>query len=100
MVIVAGFIDVDPDQRERFLAEKQDGIAESRAEDGCIEYVFSADSSDPGRIRIFERWESAEALGTHLAALAAAPAEADPVARARVELLRYHVASVDPLIVS
>ena len=30
----------------------------SRAEAGCLEYTFSADPLEPGRVVLFERWES------------------------------------------
>jgi hypothetical protein len=35
MVIVAGSIELDPDQREAFLAGRLDGMRTSRAEPGC-----------------------------------------------------------------
>jgi quinol monooxygenase YgiN len=41
----------------------------SRAEDGCLEYTFAADPLEPGRVILFERWESQAALDAHLAAL-------------------------------
>ena len=39
----------------------------SRAEAGCIEYVFTTPLEDPTTIRIFEQWRSAEALKAHFA---------------------------------
>src|SRR5438045_8021275 len=72
-VIVAGHIDVEPGRRDEFLAGRQEAIQKSRAEAGCIEYVFSADSSDPGRVRMFERWESIEAMRARIAGMAAEP---------------------------
>ena len=38
---------------------------ETRKEPGCLTYAFSRDISNPNVLRIFERWESAEALATH-----------------------------------
>jgi quinol monooxygenase YgiN len=37
----------------------------SRAEDGCIEYVYSQDLMDPGLIHVFEVWRDEEALHGH-----------------------------------
>ena len=37
----------------------------SRAEAGCIEYVFATEISDPTSIRIVEHWASIDALKTH-----------------------------------
>ena len=41
----------------------------SRGEDGCLEYTFAADPLEPGRVVLFERWESQAALDVHLAAI-------------------------------
>ena len=40
-------------------------VAASRAEDGCIDYTFAQDLSDPDVLIIYERWESQEALAAH-----------------------------------
>jgi quinol monooxygenase YgiN len=77
MVIVSGFFMLDPAHRDAFVAGRHDGMRTSRAEPGCLEYTFSADPLDPGRVLLFERWESQEALNAHLA-LAASRPQASP----------------------
>ena len=69
----------------------------SRAEPGCIHYVFSADPIDAGRIYLFERWESKEALAAHLAAMQATgrPPAGVPVLSA--EVLQYEIGAVGPV---
>jgi len=37
----------------------------SRAEPGCIEYVFSTELNNPTNIRIIEHWKDIEALKKH-----------------------------------
>lgn len=37
----------------------------SRAEDGCIEYVYSQDLADPHLIHVFEVWRDEAALHGH-----------------------------------
>ena len=37
----------------------------SRAEPGCIEYVFATEISNPNNIRIVEHWKDLDALKTH-----------------------------------
>src|ERR1700756_4864949 len=74
MVIVAGTIELDPDQREAFLAGKIDGMRTSRAEPGCLEYTLSADPTNPGRVMLFERWARQADLDAHLTAARARPA--------------------------
>lgn len=76
MVIVAGVFTMDPGQREAFLDGRQALMAHSRAEQGCLEYTFSADPLAPGRVVLFEKWESQEDLDTHLAGLSGASAPA------------------------
>jgi len=39
----------------------------SRAETGCIEYVFSTELNDPTSIRIIEHWKDLDSLKTHFA---------------------------------
>ncbi len=69
----------------------------SRSEPGCITYVFSADPIEPGRVHLFERWESKEALAAHLAAMRAAPRPADAVPILEAEVKQYEIAAVGPV---
>lgn len=98
MVIVGGVFEVDPAQRDRFLAGRIEGMRRSRGEPGCIEYTFSADPLDPGRVVLFERWESQDHLDAHLAAMASAPPPSgDQVAPTSVSIVIYDVAGSRPL---
>ncbi|MFE7416856.1 putative quinol monooxygenase [Rhodococcus sp. NPDC057529] len=62
MVIVAGHITVEPDQREAYLAGCVSVVEQARGAAGCLDFAISADLIDPGRINIFERWESQAAV--------------------------------------
>jgi quinol monooxygenase YgiN len=73
VLIVAGEFEVDPAQRDAFLAGRLDAIRRSRAEPGCLEYTMSADPIDAGRVVLFERWSSQEALDAHLSEVRTAP---------------------------
>jgi quinol monooxygenase YgiN len=97
MLIVAGTLDVDPGDRDEFLAGRRDAVLSTRSEPGCLEYAFSADVVDPGTVRVFERWETKEALAHHLEAVGRArPAGAAIEVKVR-ELLQYEIAAVGPL---
>jgi quinol monooxygenase YgiN len=65
-VIVSGWIDFDPADREAALRAFAVVVAESRREPGCIDYAFSPDPRQPGRVRVFEHWTSDAALAEHL----------------------------------
>jgi quinol monooxygenase YgiN len=64
MVIVAGHIAVEPRQREAYLAASVSVVERARATAGCLDCAISADLIDPGRVNLFEQWESQEALET------------------------------------
>ena len=77
MLIVAGSFDVDPAQRDEFLAGRLDSIRATREEPGCLEYVMSADPVDPTRVVLFERWAAQAAFDGHMAVVqSAAPGSA------------------------
>ncbi|MFD3595745.1 putative quinol monooxygenase [Nocardia sp. NPDC058640] len=58
MVIVAGHLMVDPQQREAYLADCVRVVEQARSAPGCSDFSISADLLDAGRIVIFECWES------------------------------------------
>jgi quinol monooxygenase YgiN len=62
MVIVAGHVTVDPPQRESYLAASVIIVEQARKAAGCLDVAITADLVDPGRVNIFERWESQAAL--------------------------------------
>lgn len=62
MIIVAGEIRLKPGQRQAFLDLARDAIEQARAAQGCLDFAVSADTADPDRVNIFERWQSVEAL--------------------------------------
>lgn len=62
MVIVSGHLMVDPDDRETYLDGCRNVVAMGRAAPGCLDFAISPDLRDPGRINIFERWESQAAV--------------------------------------
>jgi quinol monooxygenase YgiN len=62
VVIVAGHLIVDPNGRESYLASCVSVVEQARRAPGCLDYALTADLVDPGRIDIFERWESQAAV--------------------------------------
>jgi quinol monooxygenase YgiN len=97
VVIVAGVFAIDPDQREAFLASRMDRMRTSRAERGCLEYTFSADPLDPGRVLLYERWASQEDLDAHLAVPAPPASPGADVAPTATSIMVYDVSGERPL---
>ena len=62
MIIVAGFLKVDPAERENFLIECVEVARAARAAEGCLDFHLSADPIDLDRVNIFEQWDSVDAV--------------------------------------
>jgi quinol monooxygenase YgiN len=88
MVIVGGSFEVDPDQREEFVASRHESMKKSRSEPGCLEYTVAADR----RVILFERWVDQAALDAHIAGLRQAGPGAGGVAPKSASILVYDIA--------
>ena len=64
MVIVAGHITVDAEERQSYLAGCMSVVEQARRADGCLDFAITADLLDPGRVNLFERWETQAAVET------------------------------------
>ncbi len=62
MVIVAGHLIVEPSDREDYLAGCAVVVEQGRRAPGCLAFAISPDLLDPGRINVFERWDSQDAV--------------------------------------
>jgi len=68
MIVLVGWIDIDPARRAEVLAASeplQQGTRED--EPGCLAYVFAADPLREGRIAVHEAWSAPESLQAHFA---------------------------------
>ncbi|MPY61238.1 putative quinol monooxygenase [Streptomyces spongiae] len=65
-VIVAGWMDYDPKDRDRMLEHLVVlGHLTRQEEPGCLDYAMTADPGSEQRIRVYERWASEQALDEH-----------------------------------
>jgi quinol monooxygenase YgiN len=94
MVIVAGHIAVDPEQRESYLAGSISVVEKARRADGCLDFAITADLLDPGRVNLFERWESQAAVKTFRRS---APSNKQRAAMLSVSVAEYDIADARPL---
>ncbi|MGY1732154.1 putative quinol monooxygenase [Geodermatophilus sp. SYSU D01045] len=62
MWIIAGHVLVDEDARDRYVAEHRELVERGRRAPGCLDFAITADTVDPRRVEVFERWESWEAV--------------------------------------
>ena len=61
-IIVAGQIEVQPGQRQRFLDGSGIAMRLARETTGCEDFVVAADPLDEHRVNVFEVWRSRKAL--------------------------------------
>jgi len=62
VLIVAGHLVVDPQDRDDYLSGCVEVVRQARRATGCLDFSISADMLEPGRINVFERWESQAAV--------------------------------------
>ena len=64
-IIIPGTIDMPPENVDAALAAGKPLIEGALSQPGCLDYDWCPEPLHPGRIRVFERWESEEALASH-----------------------------------
>ncbi|WP_301176768.1 putative quinol monooxygenase [Actinomadura geliboluensis] len=62
MVIISGKLYVDAEARDAYLEGCREVVELARKAAGCLDFAISADLLEPGRINVYERWESGEAV--------------------------------------
>jgi quinol monooxygenase YgiN len=99
MIVIAGAVAIDPANRAEAVKTAVTMMAATREEVGCISYIFSEDLEEPGRFRIFEEWESSEALDAHFQAphMAVFQKAMGAFGVREMKVQRYEVASVGPV---
>ena len=64
-IVIAGEVDLPPENRDAALSGARALIAGALAETGCRHYAWTADPHDPGRLHVFEEWASEADLAAH-----------------------------------
>ncbi len=65
-VLISGELEFPPENREPALAGAKNLIEMALAERGCRHYAWTTSPHYPGRVHVFEEWDSAEDLQAHL----------------------------------
>lgn len=94
MVIVAGHLVVAEGDRDSYLNGCAEVVAQARRAPGCLDFSIAADLLDPGRINVYERWESQAAVE---AFRGAGPSEEQGAAMLSASVAEYDVAGVRSL---
>ena len=64
-IIISGIIDLPPEKMEDALAAGKPLIEGALTQPGCLDYDWCPEPLHPGRIRVFERWDSEASLASH-----------------------------------
>ncbi len=92
MIIVSGKLYVDPAERAAYLDGCRSVIQQARAAPGCLDFTLSADPLEPGRINVYEVWESDEDVARFRGS---GPSAAQEARITDASVARYRVASVE-----
>ncbi|MCM0676654.1 antibiotic biosynthesis monooxygenase [Micromonospora phytophila] len=92
MLIVAGSLYVDPQERDAYLTSCVEVVRQARSAPGCVDFTISADLVEPGRINVYERWDSDAQL---LDFRGSGPSEEQQVAIRGAEVHRYRISGVE-----
>jgi quinol monooxygenase YgiN len=93
VLIIAGWLRVDPEARDRYLDGCVAVVTQARNASGCLDFALTADLLDPARINVYERWESDEQL--HAFRGAGPDSEQNEQVR-DAEVLKYRISATEP----
>ena len=91
MLIIAGYLVITPTERDAYVEQCVAVVEAALATRGCLDFSITADSLDPSRVRIFERWESDDQLSTFRGS---GPSESQQATIVAAEVKRYNISSV------
>ncbi|KAB2340792.1 putative quinol monooxygenase [Actinomadura rudentiformis] len=92
-IIIAGKVLVDPAERDRFVEGHRDIVEQSRKQAGCLDLAITGDPLEPGRVNVFEHWESEDVLERWRAV---APRPSVSIAMSEVQVLKHEIANTRP----
>ncbi|MGJ6969491.1 putative quinol monooxygenase [Streptosporangium sp. G11] len=93
MIIVSGWIRVDPGARESYLRGCVSVVEQARASSGCLDFAIGPDLLEADRINVYERWESEESLD---AFRTSGPSDDQTAMIRDAEVSRYRISGVGP----
>lgn len=97
MIIIAGTLRLRPTDRSAYLEKVAEVTRLARSAPGCADFVQAPDPLDPGRINIYERWESDDQLHSFRTGFgtggAPSPDDLPPIVDADVR--KYRISAVE-----
>ena len=93
MIVMMGYIHLEPFDVPEFLADLETIAAGTRAERGCLFYAIALEDAPSGRMLLAQRWLDQDAFTAHLAGPHAASFQQTWANKVRVDIQRYEVSS-------
>jgi quinol monooxygenase YgiN len=93
MIIVSGRLSVDPEARAVYLDGCRTVLEQARSAPGCLDFALSADPLEPGRINVYERWESDEDLARFRGS---GPSDEQSAQIRDASVAKYRISAVEP----
>ena len=92
MLVIAGHLVVDPADRDTYVADCATAVAAARRAPGCLDFALTADTLDPARVDVYERWVS----DVDLAAFRGSGPDAGTAARILdADVRKYRISAVE-----
>ena len=77
MLIIAGHYLVDAAQRDAYVEAYRDLVTRARAAPGCFDVAITADTVEPDRVNMYERWQDEETLAAFRAVASPPPLDVE-----------------------
>ncbi|MBT2725585.1 antibiotic biosynthesis monooxygenase [Bacillus sp. ISL-75] len=89
MIILMGYVHLNPSDVDEFTADVQAVASSTRAEKGCLFYAFTLEDARAGRMLTVQRWQDQESLTAHVERHETAPFLKKWGNRMRMDILKY-----------
>ncbi|MFC5447021.1 putative quinol monooxygenase [Paenibacillus aestuarii] len=91
MILLLGYVHLNPSDVNEFTADVQAVVTSTRVEKGCLFYAFTLEDAPAGRILTVQRWEDQESLTAHVERHEYAPFLKKWGNRMRMDIQKYDI---------
>ncbi|MGH3823024.1 MAG: putative quinol monooxygenase [Pseudonocardiaceae bacterium] len=92
MIIIAGWLQVDHVDRDRYVTDCITVVRQARTSPGCLDFAITADPIEPDRINVYERWET----DAHLERFRGSGPDTDQIAQIRdIHIRKYRISATE-----
>ncbi|OXL85825.1 hypothetical protein BCV73_24165 [Paenibacillus sp. SSG-1] len=91
MIILMGYVHLNPSDVNEFTADVQSVVSSTRAEKGCLFYAFTTEDALAGRMLTVQRWQDQESLSAHVERHESAPFLNKWGRRMKMDILKYDI---------